>query len=165
MKKRDTHTGFFKQIKRESKSDRFFYFFNILYLSIAGIVVLYPLLYSLACSFSSTDAIIQGRGRFVASGFYPGFLQGSSPIRDDWNGIYKLHRVLRWRYSHFRCVAASCRIPLVPQGPSWKKGVDLFLCCHHVFQWGNHSKLYFDESTEFNRLQMVVDHSLYVFLL
>lgn len=61
MKKRDTHTGFFKQIKRESKSDRFFYFFNILYLSIAGIVVLYPLLYSLACSFSSTDAIIQGR--------------------------------------------------------------------------------------------------------
>lgn len=61
MKKREIHTGFFKQIKRESKSDRFFYFFNILYLSIAGIVVLYPLLYSLACSFSSTDAIIQGR--------------------------------------------------------------------------------------------------------
>ena len=61
MKKREIHTGFFKQIKWESKSDRFFYFFNILYLSIAGIVVLYPLLYSLACSFSSTDAIIQGR--------------------------------------------------------------------------------------------------------
>ncbi|CCX36698.1 binding-protein-dependent transport systems inner membrane component [Clostridium sp. CAG:1013] len=61
MKKHRTHTGFFKQIKRESKPDRFFYFFNILYLSIAGVVVLYPLLYSLACSFSSTDAIIQGR--------------------------------------------------------------------------------------------------------
>lgn len=61
MKKHHSQNGFFKQIKRESKTDRLFYFFNILYLSIAGVVVLYPLLYSLACSFSSTDAIIQGR--------------------------------------------------------------------------------------------------------
>lgn len=61
MKKQTGHTSFFRQMKRESKADRAFHIFNIVYLSIAGIIVLYPLLYSLACSFSSTEAIIQGR--------------------------------------------------------------------------------------------------------
>lgn len=53
--------GFIKEFKRKSKSDKIFHVINILYLGIAAVVVLYPLLYSLACSFSSTQAIIQGK--------------------------------------------------------------------------------------------------------
>ena len=44
MKKQTGHTSFFRQMKRESKADRAFHIFNIVYLSIAGIIVLYPLL-------------------------------------------------------------------------------------------------------------------------
>ena len=53
--------GFLKEFKRESKSDKAFRIINIVYLGICGIAVLYPLLYSLACSFSSTKAIVQGK--------------------------------------------------------------------------------------------------------
>jgi multiple sugar transport system permease protein/putative aldouronate transport system permease protein len=42
-------------------SDKLFHFFCTALLGIAGIIVLYPLVYSVSCSFSSTEAIIQGK--------------------------------------------------------------------------------------------------------
>jgi multiple sugar transport system permease protein/putative aldouronate transport system permease protein len=42
-------------------SDRVFHFFCTLFLVVAGLVVFYPLLYAVSCSFSDTDAIVQGR--------------------------------------------------------------------------------------------------------
>jgi multiple sugar transport system permease protein/putative aldouronate transport system permease protein len=49
-----------KDIKRLS-GDRSFHTVLLLLLGIAFLIVGYPLLYTLACSFSATDAIIQGR--------------------------------------------------------------------------------------------------------
>lgn len=47
--------------KKLSFADKIFYIICTLWLSLAGLVVLYPLVYALACSFSSTEAIMQGR--------------------------------------------------------------------------------------------------------
>jgi multiple sugar transport system permease protein/putative aldouronate transport system permease protein len=46
---------------RLSHSDRLFHTVCFIFLALAGIVVAYPLLYVVACSFSSSDAILQGR--------------------------------------------------------------------------------------------------------
>jgi multiple sugar transport system permease protein/putative aldouronate transport system permease protein len=42
-------------------SDRAFHFFCTLFLATAGFLVFYPLLYTVSCSFSDTEAIVQGR--------------------------------------------------------------------------------------------------------
>jgi multiple sugar transport system permease protein/putative aldouronate transport system permease protein len=47
--------------KKLSFADKIFYIICTLWLSLVGLVVLYPLVYALACSFSSTEAIMQGR--------------------------------------------------------------------------------------------------------
>jgi multiple sugar transport system permease protein/putative aldouronate transport system permease protein len=46
---------------RYSGSDRAFHICISLFLGLAGLLVLYPLVYCAACSFSSTEAIVQGR--------------------------------------------------------------------------------------------------------
>jgi multiple sugar transport system permease protein/putative aldouronate transport system permease protein len=46
---------------RSPGSDRLFHFCCTAILGIAGLIVLYPLVYSVACSFSATEAIVQGR--------------------------------------------------------------------------------------------------------
>jgi multiple sugar transport system permease protein/putative aldouronate transport system permease protein len=48
-------------MKRLSNSDKVFHITCNSYLIIAGLIVLYPLIYCVACSFSSTEAIVQGR--------------------------------------------------------------------------------------------------------
>jgi multiple sugar transport system permease protein/putative aldouronate transport system permease protein len=48
-------------MNRLSISDKSFHIICLTFLSIAGLLVLYPLIYVAACSFSSTTAIIQGR--------------------------------------------------------------------------------------------------------
>jgi multiple sugar transport system permease protein/putative aldouronate transport system permease protein len=53
------HTGHSK--RRFSWSDRSFHIVCITFLAFSGFAVLYPLLYAVACSFSDTQAIIQGR--------------------------------------------------------------------------------------------------------
>jgi multiple sugar transport system permease protein/putative aldouronate transport system permease protein len=47
--------------KKLTAPDRIFHFLCTFWLGLAGLVVLYPLVYALACSFSSTEAIMQGR--------------------------------------------------------------------------------------------------------
>ncbi|GHU79004.1 sugar ABC transporter permease [Spirochaetia bacterium] len=47
--------------KRLSTSDRIFHIICTFWLGLAGVVVLYPLIYTVACSFSSTTSIISGR--------------------------------------------------------------------------------------------------------
>jgi multiple sugar transport system permease protein/putative aldouronate transport system permease protein len=54
-------SGFQSTILRLSSADRRFHLACFIYLSLSGLVVLYPLVYVVACSFSSTIAIIQGR--------------------------------------------------------------------------------------------------------
>ena len=44
-----------------SSSDKFFHFFCTLWLGISGILVLYPLIYVVSASFSSTDAVLGGK--------------------------------------------------------------------------------------------------------
>jgi multiple sugar transport system permease protein/putative aldouronate transport system permease protein len=53
--------GFISTLKRSSLSDKVFYIFCFVWLSLAGIIVLYPCIYVVACSFSSTQAIFNGR--------------------------------------------------------------------------------------------------------
>jgi ABC-type maltose transport system permease subunit len=48
-------------MQRLSASDRAFQIVCFVFLFLAGIVIAYPLLYVIACSFSSTNAILQGR--------------------------------------------------------------------------------------------------------
>jgi multiple sugar transport system permease protein/putative aldouronate transport system permease protein len=48
-------------IRRLSAADKGFHFICFIFLLLSGLVVLYPLVYVAACSFSSTAAIIQGR--------------------------------------------------------------------------------------------------------
>jgi multiple sugar transport system permease protein/putative aldouronate transport system permease protein len=48
-------------IRRLSAADKHFHFACFVFLLLSGLVVLYPLVYVAACSFSSTAAIIQGR--------------------------------------------------------------------------------------------------------
>ncbi|MDR2210576.1 MAG: carbohydrate ABC transporter permease [Spirochaetaceae bacterium] len=50
-----------RSYKKLSAADRVFHVICTFWLSLAGLVVLYPLVYALACSFSSTEAIMQGR--------------------------------------------------------------------------------------------------------
>jgi multiple sugar transport system permease protein/putative aldouronate transport system permease protein len=50
-----------KDFKRLSLPDKIFNLVCFLWLSIAGISVAYPLIYIVACSFSSTTAIVQGK--------------------------------------------------------------------------------------------------------
>jgi multiple sugar transport system permease protein/putative aldouronate transport system permease protein len=50
-----------RTIRRLSAADKRFHFVCFLFLLLSGLVVLYPLIYVAACSFSSTAAIIQGR--------------------------------------------------------------------------------------------------------
>jgi multiple sugar transport system permease protein/putative aldouronate transport system permease protein len=47
--------------KKLAAADKAFYIICTFWLTLAGLVVLYPLVYALACSFSSTEAIMQGR--------------------------------------------------------------------------------------------------------
>lgn len=54
-------TGFLYAFRRESASDKLFHIAMIAFLAVGAVVVLYPMLYAVACSFSSTQAIIQGR--------------------------------------------------------------------------------------------------------
>lgn len=53
--------GLIGELRRQNGADRVFHIVNILWISIAGLVILYPMLYVLACSFSSTSAIVEGR--------------------------------------------------------------------------------------------------------
>jgi multiple sugar transport system permease protein/putative aldouronate transport system permease protein len=46
---------------RISNSDKVFHICCTLFLGLAGLVVFYPLLYTISCSFSETEAIIQGK--------------------------------------------------------------------------------------------------------
>ncbi|MDR1148819.1 MAG: carbohydrate ABC transporter permease [Spirochaetaceae bacterium] len=48
-------------LRRLSHSDRIFQIAGNTYLIVAGLLVLYPIIYCIACSFSSTEAIFQGR--------------------------------------------------------------------------------------------------------
>jgi multiple sugar transport system permease protein/putative aldouronate transport system permease protein len=48
-------------LNRLTASDKNFHVICIVFLGVAGFLVLYPLIYVIACSFSSTTAIIQGR--------------------------------------------------------------------------------------------------------
>lgn len=48
-------------LNKKDKGDRLFYFLNGLLLAVALIVVLYPLIYIVSASFSSTTAVITGR--------------------------------------------------------------------------------------------------------
>jgi multiple sugar transport system permease protein/putative aldouronate transport system permease protein len=50
-----------RTIRRLSTADKRFHSVCFLFLLLSGLVVLYPLIYVAACSFSSTTAIIQGR--------------------------------------------------------------------------------------------------------
>jgi multiple sugar transport system permease protein/putative aldouronate transport system permease protein len=50
-----------RSFKKLSFADKIFHIICVFWLSLAGLVVLYPLVYALACSFSSTEAIMQGR--------------------------------------------------------------------------------------------------------
>jgi ABC-type glycerol-3-phosphate transport system permease component len=50
-----------REIKRLSLPDKVFHLVCFLWLTIAGISVAYPLIYVIACSFSSTAAIVQGK--------------------------------------------------------------------------------------------------------
>jgi multiple sugar transport system permease protein/putative aldouronate transport system permease protein len=50
-----------RRSRRTSNSDKAFHFFCTLFLAIAGLAVFYPLLYTVSCSFSATEAIVQGR--------------------------------------------------------------------------------------------------------
>jgi multiple sugar transport system permease protein/putative aldouronate transport system permease protein len=50
-----------RSYKKLSFADRVFHVICVFWLGLAGLVVLYPLVYALACSFSSTEAIMQGR--------------------------------------------------------------------------------------------------------
>ncbi|MDR0642694.1 MAG: carbohydrate ABC transporter permease [Treponema sp.] len=50
-----------RSYKKLSFADKIFHVICTFWLSLAGLVVLYPLVYALACSFSSTEAIMQGR--------------------------------------------------------------------------------------------------------
>jgi multiple sugar transport system permease protein/putative aldouronate transport system permease protein len=52
---------YFRSSGQTSNSDRIFHFLCTLFLAIAGLVVFYPLLYTISCSFSDTEAIVQGR--------------------------------------------------------------------------------------------------------
>jgi multiple sugar transport system permease protein/putative aldouronate transport system permease protein len=51
----------FKTLKRLSFSDKIFQLVCLFWLGFAGLVVAYPLIYVAACSFSSTQAIVQGK--------------------------------------------------------------------------------------------------------
>ena len=53
--------SFISEFQRQSSSDKTFHIMAIILLGITGLVVLFPLMHILACSFSSTQAIIQGR--------------------------------------------------------------------------------------------------------
>ena len=48
-------------IVRYSMVDKVFYLIINGFLAVSGIIILYPLLYCVACSFSTTEAIVQGR--------------------------------------------------------------------------------------------------------
>jgi multiple sugar transport system permease protein/putative aldouronate transport system permease protein len=48
-------------LARYSSSDRIFHVIINSFLGISGLIVLYPFIYAVACSFSSTEAIVQGR--------------------------------------------------------------------------------------------------------
>jgi ABC-type glycerol-3-phosphate transport system permease component len=50
-----------RDFKRLSFADRIFQIVCFAYLFIAGLIVAYPMLYIVACSFSSTNAIVQGK--------------------------------------------------------------------------------------------------------
>jgi multiple sugar transport system permease protein/putative aldouronate transport system permease protein len=50
-----------RSYKKLSFPDKIFHILCTFWLSLAGVVVLYPVIYALACSFSSTEAIMQGR--------------------------------------------------------------------------------------------------------
>jgi len=51
----------FRALKRMSNPDKVFQLVVFLWLFIAGVVVAYPMIYVIACSFSSTMAIVQGK--------------------------------------------------------------------------------------------------------
>ena len=46
---------------RETKGDRIFYACNYTFLSLILIIVLYPLIYIVSCSFSNPQAVVAGR--------------------------------------------------------------------------------------------------------
>lgn len=50
-----------KNAIHQPRGDRFFHILNTALLAVAGCIVLFPLLYAVACSFSSTQAIIQNK--------------------------------------------------------------------------------------------------------
>ncbi len=43
------------------KNDRVFYFFNYIFLALAFVAVIYPLIYIVSCSFSSSNAVVTGK--------------------------------------------------------------------------------------------------------
>jgi multiple sugar transport system permease protein/putative aldouronate transport system permease protein len=50
----------FANLRKITAGDGVFHVFCLVFLFISGVVVLYPLIYTVACSFSETDAILQG---------------------------------------------------------------------------------------------------------
>lgn len=56
--------------KKGITQDKVVYFINNILLLIFAVIVLYPLIYVVSCSFSSGDALMGGKGASVTSGFY-----------------------------------------------------------------------------------------------
>ena len=66
--------------------DKIVYFFNYVFLLLLLAVVLYPIIYIISCSFSSGDALIAGKVRFLPVGFSLDSYDAVFKYPDIWRG-------------------------------------------------------------------------------
>jgi ABC-type glycerol-3-phosphate transport system permease component len=80
------------RLQKHTHGDRIFYVMCFCWLAGGGILVFYPLLYTVLCSLSSTDAVIQGRVVLWPVGFsieaYRAVLEQQLLVRGFFNSIY-----------------------------------------------------------------------------
>ena len=51
--------------KKKITQDKVVYFFNYVFLTLMLLIVLYPLIYIVSCSFSSGNALVSGKVKFL----------------------------------------------------------------------------------------------------
>lgn len=142
-------------IMKKSPADRIFLAIVYLFLGLFVLVVLYPLIYVVSCSFSSPQDLVAGR--VFLWPVNPG-LQGYKAVLGDEPGMeriweyYCIYRTgnLNWYGSYL--YRSLC---IVAEGIPHERAVNHCFCHHHVFRRRYHSDIFAAEAASHAEYCMV----------